>query len=200
MRSSDHGRQEILDAAEGLFVRYGFKKTSIDDVARTARIGKGSVYLHFSSKEEIFAEVVRRVSSRMLETLVAAVKRARSPVGKLRAFVEAKLTSVAELAAEYHLGEETVLELLPLANSLREAHLAQEKSLLEHVLRDGVASGALTLEHPDLVATGIMATLGALEATMAVHTRQVADVRAGLDELLSVLLRGLNSGPSSRTT
>ena len=43
----------ILDAADRLLARYGYRKMTIDDVAKEVGIGKGTIYLHFKSKEEI---------------------------------------------------------------------------------------------------------------------------------------------------
>lgn len=195
MKSPDSAKDAILDAAEQLFVRYGFKKTSIDDVARAARIGKGSVYLHFSSKEELFAEIVRRVADRLLETLTAAVKRARTPGAKLRAFVHTELTTVAEIAEEYHLTEEALMEILPMAAMVREGYLARERALLEEILREGVAAGAFTVEHPGRLAVVITTGLAALQTSVPLRVQGDADVRAGLDELMSVFLRGLSRDP-----
>ncbi len=190
MKSSGQVKQEIIDVAARLFARYGFKKTSIDDVAMAAGIGKGSVYLHFASKEEIFAEVVGRMSDRMLDALAAAVKRARSPAGKVRAFVEAKLTSVARLAVAHGVREEAVLEILPAARAYRGTHDVREHALLADVLREGNASGAFAVEDPDRLATGIIACLTALD-TSSVVKRDDAAIRAGVDELVAVLVRGL---------
>jgi len=194
MQPSSDVRQEILDAAEGLFARYGFKKTSVDDVAGAARIGKGSVYLHFDSKEDLFAEVVRRASDRMLTALLGAVSRARTPVAKLRAFVQVQMTTVAEIMAQYSLAEETLLELLPLAASVRRGYLAREHDLLVEVLRDGAAAGAFVVDHPELLAAGLMAGMTAVQAHTAVDDRKDPQVIAGLDEVASVLIRALTSG------
>jgi AcrR family transcriptional regulator len=43
----------ILDAAERLLARYGYRKMTMDDLAREAGIGKGTKYLHFPSKQEV---------------------------------------------------------------------------------------------------------------------------------------------------
>jgi len=198
MKSPGEAKQAIIEAAEELFARYGFRKTSIDDIARAAGIGKGTVYLHFSSKEELFAEIVRRVSDRMLDRLTSAVKRARTPAGKLRAFIETSLIAVAEIAAEYHLHEETMLELIPLGMSLRQDHEARERSLLVEVLREGDACGAFVVEHPERLARGIAACLDGLDAVAVQHPHG-AEVRAGLDELVTVLLRGLSPAHRSPT-
>jgi len=50
----------ILDAATDTFARFGFKKSSIDEIAATAGVGKGTVYLAFDSKEDLFYQVVHR--------------------------------------------------------------------------------------------------------------------------------------------
>lgn len=52
-------REDILAAAERLFRHFGYRKTTVADIARSAGVAKGSVYLHFTSKEEIFLAIVR---------------------------------------------------------------------------------------------------------------------------------------------
>ncbi len=52
--SASKRREEILAAAVLVFGRFGFKKSSVEDIAKAARISKQGLYLHFSSKEEIF--------------------------------------------------------------------------------------------------------------------------------------------------
>ncbi len=195
MKPSDQVKQEIIDAAARLFARYGFKKTSIDDVAVAARIGKGSVYLHFVSKEELFAEVVRRMSERTWDALAVAVKRAHHPAGKVRAFIDAKLTTVAKLAEQHGVQEEAVLEFLPAARAYRGTHDVREHAYLAEVLREGNASGAFAVDDPDRLATGIIACLTALD-TSSVVKRDDAAIRAGVDELVTVMGRGLS--PSRR--
>lgn len=60
-------RGALLDAAQELFVGAGYDDTSIDDIARLARVSKGAVYHHFSDKRNLFAEVFRRNSEETLE-------------------------------------------------------------------------------------------------------------------------------------
>ena len=58
-RRKDARPQELLDAALDLFVERGFAATRLDDVAKAAGVSKGTLYLYFSSKEELFKAVVR---------------------------------------------------------------------------------------------------------------------------------------------
>lgn len=57
--------EQVLDAAEALFGHYGLEKTSMDDIARTARKSKRSLYNYFSSKEEIFYKALHREIDRI---------------------------------------------------------------------------------------------------------------------------------------
>ena len=56
----DDRRDSILAAAIGVFARYGFKKTSVEDIARAADISKQGLYLHFASKEDIFVACLKK--------------------------------------------------------------------------------------------------------------------------------------------
>ena len=58
-RRKEERPQELLSAALALFVEKGFAATRLDDVAARAGVSKGTVYLYFSSKEELFKAVIR---------------------------------------------------------------------------------------------------------------------------------------------
>lgn len=60
VENSSRRRELILDAAISVFGRYGFKKTSVDDLAGAAKISKQGLYLHFASKEEVFLAAMQK--------------------------------------------------------------------------------------------------------------------------------------------
>jgi AcrR family transcriptional regulator len=65
-------RAAILDAALEEFAARGFAATRLDDVARRARIAKGTIYLYFRDKESLFQELVRTMLSPLVGTIEAA--------------------------------------------------------------------------------------------------------------------------------
>jgi AcrR family transcriptional regulator len=69
------GRQEraerILDVTAGLLLRHGYKRVTIDDVATGAGIGKGTIYLHWKTREALFWAVLQRDAARLLEQILA---------------------------------------------------------------------------------------------------------------------------------
>jgi TetR/AcrR family transcriptional repressor of mexJK operon len=62
----------ILDAAGQVFVDQGYEAASMDEISRVAGVSKATVYAHFTSKEQLFASVVRTECQRHSQTLLAA--------------------------------------------------------------------------------------------------------------------------------
>ena len=60
VKTGSQKREAILDSAVGVLGRFGFKKTSVDDLAKAAGLSKQGLYLHFASKEEIFLAAIDR--------------------------------------------------------------------------------------------------------------------------------------------
>src|SRR4030088_1373192 len=73
--------ERLLDAAARLLVRWGYRKTTIDDVAREAGVGKGTVYLHWNDKNELFRSAILRERRRYTEELERRI--AADPEGGL---------------------------------------------------------------------------------------------------------------------
>jgi AcrR family transcriptional regulator len=73
--------ERILDAAAALLVRWGYRKTSIDDVAREAGVGKGTIYLHWKDKNELFRAAIWRANQQVGEDIMQRV--AADPEGGL---------------------------------------------------------------------------------------------------------------------
>ena len=73
--------ERILDAATTLLVRWGYRKTTIDDVAREAGVGKGTIYLHWKDKNELFRATIWREQQRYSEEMQRRI--ASDPQGGL---------------------------------------------------------------------------------------------------------------------
>jgi AcrR family transcriptional regulator len=82
---------EILDAARKLFARKGFNEASVDEIAQAAGVAKGTVYLYYPSKRELYWEALRCGLVSMCEDLEKQVQAAGSTESKIRAFMTAKL-------------------------------------------------------------------------------------------------------------
>src|SRR5258708_7622007 len=59
----------ILDAAAELIARWGYNKTTIDDIARQAGVAKGTIYLHWKTRDDLFWALLSREDLRIVESL-----------------------------------------------------------------------------------------------------------------------------------
>ena len=116
--SSDPGavrRAAILEAAASVFLRYGFKKTSMDDLARAAGLSRQGLYLHFPTKEALFKEAVQNLIAATRAAVRAALAREELDVEEriLGAFEAAHAQAIG-LPASGHMNElfETAAQLV----------------------------------------------------------------------------------------
>lgn len=82
---------EILAAAHRVFADKGFHEATIDEVAKSAKVAKGTVYLYYRSKRELYRAALKRGVLEMLERTRASVEAADSTEAKIHAFIETKV-------------------------------------------------------------------------------------------------------------
>lgn len=190
MSSSVEVRDAILRAATSLFAQYGFKKASVDEVARLARIGKGTIYQHFESKEALFAEVIRHESETLIQGMALAMKRAPTLEDKVRVFVRHRIARLKELANLHRVSSEAIIELFPLAEEARQQFFEREIQLLTDVFEEGARSGVFELQSPRLLALAIISCLRGMEVVL-LQVREPPDLGDAIEEALKTFFKGL---------
>lgn len=75
MQDEDLMRDKIIQGAKGLFQQYGLKKTTMDEIAKSIRMGKSSLYYYFKSKDEVFDAVLNDELMKLRSVVDKAVKK-----------------------------------------------------------------------------------------------------------------------------
>jgi len=83
-------RSEILDAARRVFAHRGFANATVDEIAREAGIAKGTIYLYYKSKGDLYAAAAREGLLELHDQMVSNVRGAVTAFDKVRAFIETK--------------------------------------------------------------------------------------------------------------
>ncbi len=157
----DERRVALLQAAIGVFFRYGLHKTSMDDVARAAGISRQGLYRHFSSKEELFGETVRFVVNDALHAAIAALDddNATLPARLEAAVLAWSGLHFSHLSTSAHVAEILAAAAGPLGNTVEDARRRFADAIARALRQSGVAETAkdakeraLTLE---AAATGL---------------------------------------------
>ena len=87
---------EILEAARKVFAKKGFHDATVDDIANAAGVAKGTVYLYYRSKQEVYLAALKFGIAQMYSALVEEVRRVSTTEEKLRALIAAKLAYFEE--------------------------------------------------------------------------------------------------------
>jgi AcrR family transcriptional regulator len=191
-RRAGNVRQAILDAAIAEFQEFGFHGTSVRAIAASAGITAGSIYNHFTSKQEILQEImVRSLTDAITATRVALRASSSDPSVQLRDLMHAwalfhtarrqeAIINSAEIRSLDAEGRKTVV-------ALRD----EQESLFREVIYRGVASGAFATAHP-LESTRAVISMGYTIAnwyrpTGELSGEQIADAYA---ELALAAVRG----------
>ncbi len=82
---------EILDAARGVFARKGFESATVDDIAEAAHIAKGTVYLYFRSKRDIYLAALKQGAIALNQETKRRMDAVPAAHEKLRAFVDTRI-------------------------------------------------------------------------------------------------------------
>ncbi|KUK10884.1 MAG: Transcriptional regulator, TetR family [Clostridia bacterium 41_269] len=67
IKNPEEKKRRILDAAAKVFSKKGFHKAKIEEIAKEAGIGKGTIYEYFASKEELFKEMLSSISRKYIK-------------------------------------------------------------------------------------------------------------------------------------
>jgi AcrR family transcriptional regulator len=192
-------RRAILNAARARFLHYGFKKTTIDEIAADASIGKGTVYLYFENKEEILLTIAREVKRNITDQMRAIAGSLAVPEEKLRRMFLASILSVHDVSQVTVHGCELVNELLsPQLMRCGQTERETQLALIAEVISEGVAKTRFALPEnstSEHIATQLMLAMVSFYPPYLNPCHAKPSCRIGLESqanaMLDYLLRGI---------
>jgi AcrR family transcriptional regulator len=185
-------RGRIQRAAEERFIRYGFTKTTMGEIAADCRMSAANIYRYFASKDEIAAASARQWLAGLHRGLREIAEESTLPAGeRLRRFVRAKLEALrALIEAEPHL-EELIAHVCREREDLVAEHRRAELALVVRVLADGQAAGAFDIEEVTTAAEAFQAATCSFFHHSIVQATPREKLEADADKVVALLVRGL---------
>jgi AcrR family transcriptional regulator len=186
-------REALLAAAQQQFARYGFRRTSMEDIAREAGVSRPALYLHFRSKEELFRSLAASLQEAALADAETALKAEGPLAERVHAALEAKVVRMIEVVYDSPHGAELLDASSRLCGDLAAASEARLQRLLEDAFRAASRAGEI-----DLRAAGLSAGAAAELIRLAAYGQKVpggdpADFRRRLARLVKVFFAGLGA-------
>lgn len=195
-RRKDARPGEIVAAGLACFAERGFAATRLEDVARRAGVTKGTLYLYFPNKEELFKAVVRQavVPNIVLGEALVAQSREPAPVVLEQLIDRLQAAMLAPASAIPKIVVAEAGNFPDIARFYLEEVIQRGLGLLRRVLKAGVAKGEFRPMDVERTAYCVVAPmmLGMLwRHSFARHERRPLDARALCRAHMQVLLRGV---------
>jgi TetR/AcrR family transcriptional regulator, fatty acid metabolism regulator protein len=135
-------REAILDATDDFLARFGYKKMTIDELASAVGIGKGSIYLHFASKEEIALSHVDRIVERLKIKLKLIAAMSLSPEERLRQMLLMRVLHRFDSVQHYTQSLNDILSAIrPKLLARRKTYFEEEAKIFATVIEEGQTDG-----------------------------------------------------------
>ena len=189
-------KDAILDATDRLLARYGYRKMTVEDIASEAHIGKGTIYLHFASKEEVVLSHVDRIVDRLKERLREIGSSNAPAAERLRQMLLMRVMFRFDSIQHYTQSLNDLLAALrPGLLARRALYFDAEAQIFAEVLTKGRETGEFQFDDEQATAHALLqATNGLLPyslSTTELGERQEVEQRAA--DVADLMLRGLLS-------
>jgi len=187
-------RAEIIDAAQHLFLRKGYDKTTINDVIAATRLSKGAFYHHFHSKEDLLEAITERIAAAALDRVATRVADGpRDALARFNAVFDAirewKLENMDELRAMFAASLKP--ENMVLYHRIAHASMTAMAPCLTEIIAQGMREGAFDVDDPAASADALL-WLGFGRRAILAEAIEMA-WRGEIDESVTMITRRLRA-------
>jgi len=186
----DKVRNRIVHVASKIFTRFGFRKTSMEEIAMAAGMGKSSIYYYFKSKEEIFKAVVEKEADELREDLRQEIRKYDDPIDQLKTYVLFRMHKIKTVTNFYDALKSEHLSHLVFIEKIRNRFDQEEIKIVRQILQRGIDRSQFIISDPDLGAVAIFTVMKGLEIPLFIK-KQYGNVEDRLDSLIRILFYGL---------
>jgi len=189
-RSNDELRAEIVGSAKRLFQQYGYKKTTVSDIAKAMGKVKSAIYYYFPDKESLLRAVIDEEIGKLIRSINDAVQKASTPEEKLRVYAFIRSLEIRRLSTEYTRFQAEYDQLFPLVKEIHERYDHFERDTLKGILEVGMELGHFNKTDSAMLADAILLWLKGLEAQLSSFGSEEA-LKEAVEHLVNVLLFGI---------
>ena len=184
-KPKEERRKRILDLSKGVFAKYGFRKTTMEDIAREIGFTSAAIYYYFESKEELFKECISDEVSKVVSKIEEEISKLEKPDEKIKKFVEIKVHGMKELIKLFNITDEVVGEIRGEIERLGIKEIAvKEYKILDNIIKEGIEKKVFRNVEPKR-ATLVIHALAKELASSGVPRRKE------IEECVDVVLKGL---------
>ena len=186
----------IIESATKYFSKYGFHKTTMDEIAKHIHKAKGVLYYYFKNKEELFNEVLRHELNIVKTELIKIVNSDKDPLVMISEYILTRL-KLLHKAVNYH---ETLkadfFDKYYFVKDVRDDFAEFEKTQIILILKKAKKEGYLYINNINSSVNIIMMLLNSIEIPLFLQNKY-EEYESILDELTSMIINSLKAQKNS---
>ena len=192
MINKDEVRESVLKVSQEIFSRYGYHKTTMDDIARAMGKGKSSIYYYYSSKDDIFRAVVEKELEVLRLKIMSALSVSPGAREKLKAYVVERMQGLRNLVNLYNVLRTEFVSQRDFTDKIRMKTDEEEIRIVKNILDEGVSDGIFKLDDTYLTSIALVTALKGMEIPLVVGMKAGDNsLEQRLDRLIEVLFYGI---------
>ena len=188
----DDKKDRIIAAANQMFAHFGIQKTTMNEIAKKSRMSKSTMYYYFNSKEEIFAEVIRRDSVVFKLELNQAIAKGKTPQKKIGNYVLARMEHLKILSNYYTTLTDDYIEHYAFVENARKDFIDYEINTLSLLLEEGVNLGLFAINSVETTARNFSIWLKGLEYSFVTKDNK-NNIKEESNQILTILFKGIEA-------
>lgn len=147
-------KRKIFETSMKLFAEKGYDATSIEEITATVGVAKGTLYYHFSSKEEIFNFLVDEGMKLLKNSISIKTDKMKNSLDKIRAIVLIQI----KILFKYENFMTIILNQIwgnDSRNKLCKQYVFEYIHMVEEIVKEGIEKGEIVNKDPNIIASGI---------------------------------------------
>ncbi|MBN1820997.1 MAG: TetR/AcrR family transcriptional regulator, partial [Prolixibacteraceae bacterium] len=188
---SEKIKDKIIKVAQETFKKYGYRKTTMDEIAFAASKGKSSLYYYFSSKEEVFKEVIEFEANTLKKRIEEAISYENESKLQLKNYFISRMEGFRNLSNFYLAIKDDFLSNLEFIEEIREKYDKDEFIMVCSILKNGIEQKKFKPVDIEITAKALTMIMKGLEIPLFI-TKEIKDVGQHIDELLDILFYGIS--------
>ncbi len=184
-------RASILDVSRVLFAKFGYKKTTMEDIAHELHKGKSSLYYYFKNKEEIFQAVVDFEQETLLSQLRDIINSDKNAKDKLHDYFYTRMKTIIDLENYYKALTDKRFGGGEFVERVKERDQQEEEDMMEAILNQGLEEGIFQLNDTKVGAITITLAFKGLENAFIKTSAMRDNFSMHLENSMNILFYGV---------
>ncbi|HBS87401.1 MAG: hypothetical protein A2W91_13820 [Bacteroidetes bacterium GWF2_38_335] len=181
----------IIESGRKIFGKFGYRKTTLDNISEDANLSKTAIYYYFKNKEEIFTAVVTEEAEILKKNILQSVANFSDPKGMLRAYISSRMNTLKSVSLYYEVFKNELLDHLSFIDQIREKYHKEEIMLVSRILSEGNEAGAFNVSNIELTAETIVTILKGSEIPLFLNSNP-DDLDNKLNNLIHLIIHGIS--------